>query len=163
MFRTDIPEGLNKSQRCRLIAARLQGIAASEEDPLANLCNFMAALYWMMGKINWAGLYIRRGDDLVLGPFCGKPACPRVAPGKGVCGTAAQTGRVQIVPDVHRFPGHIACDDATESELVIPLFVGQKLWGVLDLDSPEAARFDDEDRRGLEPVAALVEKMAAAL
>ncbi|MGI6076245.1 MAG: GAF domain-containing protein [Pyramidobacter sp.] len=163
MIRTDIPEGLDKSQRCRLIAVRLQGIAASERDPLANLCNFMAALYWMMGKVNWVGLYIRRGDDLVLGPFCGKPACSRIAVGKGVCGTAAQSGCVQIVPDVHRFPGHIACDDASRSELVIPLFVRGKLWGVLDLDSPEAGRFDDEDRRGLEAVAAMVEKLAEAL
>lgn len=161
MIPIDIPEGLDKVQRCRLIAVRLQGIAAAEKDALANLCNFVSFLYWTLGDVSWTGLYIRRGSDLVLGPFCGKPACSRIAPGKGVCGAAAETQRVQIVPDVSRFPGHIACDSASRSEIVFPLFVSGKLWGVLDIDSPVTGRFDDTDKSCLEPVIRMIEGLAA--
>jgi GAF domain-containing protein len=163
MISVEIPEGLDKVQRYRLISVRLQGIAASEKDSLACLCNFMAFLYWTMGDVSWVGLYIRRGGDLVLGPFCGKPACSRIAMGKGVCGTAAETQRVQIVPDVSRFPGHIACDSASRSEIVFPLFADGQLWGVLDIDSPVLGRFDESDKKGLEPAAEMIEKLAAAL
>ena len=157
MIHTEIPEGLGKRERGLLIAVRLQGIVASERDPLANLCNSMAFLYWTLGGVNWVGLYILREGDLVLGPFAGKPACSRIALGKGVCGTAAATGQTQLVPDVEQFPGHIACDDASRSELVLPIFAGEKLWGVLDLDSPELNRFDEEDVQNLSAVAGLLE------
>ncbi len=163
MIHIEIPEGLTKAQRYRLIASRLGGIAASEADAMANLCNFMAYLFWTLGDVNWVGVYILRGADLVLGPFGGKPACSRIAPGKGVCGAAAVSGQVQLVPDVHAFPGHIACDDASRSELVFPLFVNGSLWGVLDMDSPSLNRFDEEDRRGMEPIVKMVESLASRL
>ncbi len=163
MIHIEIPEGLSKAQRYRLIGARLGGIAASEQDALANLCNFMAYLYWTVGDVNWTGVYIMRGGDLVLGPFGGKPACSRIGPGKGVCGAAALSGQAQVVPDVHQFPGHIACDDASRSELVIPLFVNGELWGVLDMDSPSPNRFDDEDLKGMKSIANMVEALAAQL
>ena len=159
----DIPAELNKEQRYKLISARLGGIAASEGDALANLCNFMAYLYWTMGDVNWAGVYILRGGELVLGPFGGKPACSRIALDKGVCGACARTKEVQLVPDVHLFPGHIACDDASRSELVLPLFANGQLWGVLDIDSPTVNRFDEADKAGMMKIASQVEALAAQL
>ena len=163
MIHIDIPDDLSKAQRYRLISARLAGIAASEKDALANLCNFMAYLYWTMGNVNWAGVYILREGELVLGPFGGKPACSRIALDKGVCGACARTRTAQLVPDVHLFPGHIACDDASNSELVLPLFVSGELWGVLDIDSPTVNRFDAEDLAGMEKIARQVEELAAQL
>ena len=163
MIHIDIPENLNKTQRYKLISARLAGIAASEKDALANLCNFTAFLYWTMGDVNWAGVYILREGELVLGPFGGKPACSRIPLDKGVCGACARTKQVQLVPDVNLFPGHIACDDASRSELVLPLFVDGALWGVLDIDSPSANRFDAEDQAGMEKIAKQVEALAAQL
>ena len=163
MIHIDIPYDLSKAQRYRLISARLAGIAASEKDALANLCNFMAYLYWTMGNVNWAGVYILREGELVLGPFGGKPACSRIALDKGVCGACARTHTAQLVPDVHLFPGHIACDDASNSELVLPLFVNGELWGVLDIDSPLVNRFDAEDLAGMEKIARQVEELAAQL
>ena len=163
MIRIDIPEDLNKEQRYKLIAARLAGIAASEKDALANLCNFMAYLYWTMGDVNWAGVYILRGGELVLGPFGGKPACSRITLDKGVCSACARTQSAQLVPDVHLFPGHIACDDASRSELVLPLFVNGALWGVLDIDSPTVNRFDAADLAGMEKIARQVEELASQL
>ena len=159
MIHIEIPEGLSKRERCRFIAARMQGIIASEKDPLANLCNSMAFLYWTLGDVNWVGFYILRENELVLGPFAGKPACSRIAMGKGVCGTAAQSGEIQLVPDVEKFPGHIACDDASRSELVLPLFVDEKLYGVLDMDSPVLNRFDEEDARGISAIARMLEPL----
>lgn len=161
MISVDIPEKLTKAQRYALITAKLKALLAAESDALANLCNFMAYLYWTMGCVNWVGVYVMRGGELVLGPFAGKPACTRIALGKGVCGAAAASSEVQLVPDVHLFPGHIACDDASQSELVIPLKVDGTLWGVLDMDSPEANRFNAEDQAAMEKIAALVEDLAA--
>jgi len=163
MINVTIPEELTKEQRYRLIASRLSGIAASERDALANLCNFMAYLFWTMGDVNWAGVYILRDDELVLGPFGGKPACSRIALDKGVCGACAREQKPQLVPDVHLFPGHIACDDASNSELVLPLFVAGELWGVLDIDSPTRGRFDEDDLAGMKKIAAQVEALAAQL
>ena len=163
MISVDIPEGLSKKQRYQLISARLDAIAASEKDALATLCNFMAYLYWTMGDVNWVGVYIMRSGELVLGPFGGKPACSRITVGKGVCGAAALSGQVQLVPDVHVFPGHIACDSASNSELVIPLYVRDELWGVLDMDSPLIRRFDDEDALYMGKIAHMVEAAAENL
>lgn len=163
MISVEIPEKLAKDERYRLIAARLAALAAAERDPLANLCNFMAYLYWTVGRVNWVGLYVLRGDELVLGPFAGKPACSRLAPGRGVCGTAVFAGKSQLVPDVRAFPGHVACDDASRSELAVPLSAGGRPWGVLDLDSPDLNRFDETDRAALEKIAAQIEAQAARL
>lgn len=128
----------------------LEGLLSDEEDWLANLSNAAALLYNMMDRINWAGFYLLKGSDLVLGPFQGKPACTRIPIGKGVCGTAAEKRQVQLVEDVDRFPGHIACDPASRSEIVLPIIVDDRLLGVLDIDSPIKARFDHKDAAGLE-------------
>lgn len=133
----------------RSLAALLDG----ERDWIANLANTAALLYTELADLNWAGFYLLKDGELVLGPFQGKPACVRIALGKGVCGTAAEQRRSIVVPDVHEFPGHIACDSASNSELVVPLMRGGELLGVLDLDSPRFERFDDEDRQGIEAIA----------
>ena len=125
-----------------------------EPDPIANAANLSALLFNSLAQVNWAGFYFLRGETLVVGPFQGKPACVRIALGRGVCGAAAQRRATIVVPDVHAFPGHIACDSASRSEVVVPL-IGERLLGVLDIDSPEPGRFDDEDARGLERLAAL--------
>jgi L-methionine (R)-S-oxide reductase len=132
----------------------LAGLVAGERDATANLANAAALLYATLPDLNWAGFYLLRGAGLVVGPFQGKPACVRIALGHGVCGTAAATRRTLIVPDVHAFPGHIACDAASNSEIVVPLLAGGRLLGVMDLDSPRLARFDAADGRGLEAFAA---------
>jgi L-methionine (R)-S-oxide reductase len=134
----------------RTLAALLEG----EHDWVANLANTAALLYTELADLNWAGFYLLKEGELVLGPFQGKPACVRIALEKGVCGTAAAQRRSIVVPDVHAFPGHIACDSASNSELVVPLIRGGELLGVLDLDSPRFERFDDDDRRGIEAIAA---------
>ncbi|WP_082393398.1 GAF domain-containing protein [Nocardia arizonensis] len=115
--------------------------------------NLSALLFHTLPRLNWAGFYFFDGRELVVGPFQGKPACVRIALGRGVCGTAARTGLTQVVADVHAFPGHIACDADSRSEIVVPLRTGDDLVGVLDLDSPDPARFDETDRRGLEDIA----------
>lgn len=130
--------------------AQLRAMLTGERDWLANLANTAALLFQTLPDLNWAGFYLLRGDELVLGPFQGRPACVRIALGRGVCGTAAVGRRSIVVPDVHAFPGHIACDGASRSELVVPLLEGDRLLGVLDLDSPSPARFDDADRAGCE-------------
>lgn len=140
---------------------QLQGLLHGEPDWLANLANAASLIYMQMDRINWAGFYLMRGGELVLGPFGGKPACTRIPLGKGVCGTAAATQEVQVVPDVFAFPGHIACDAASRSEIVIPLIAEGKVVGVLDIDSPEPGRFTDVDRQYLEQVAALLTTWAA--
>jgi L-methionine (R)-S-oxide reductase len=132
------------------LAASLESLLAGEPDALANLSNASALLAEALPRINWCGFYLLRGEELVLGPFQGKPACVRIPMGKGVCGTAAARRETLIVPDVEKFPGHIACDAASRSEVVVPIVDGGVLCGVLDIDSPDLARFDDADREGLE-------------
>jgi L-methionine (R)-S-oxide reductase len=140
------------AQLTRSLTALLEG----ERDWIANLSNTSALLFAELADINWVGFYLLKHGELVLGPFQGKPACVRIAIGKGVCGTAAQQRKSILVPNVHEFEGHIACDSASNSELVVPLTVGDALVGVLDLDSPSLGRFDDDDRRGIEAVARIV-------
>lgn len=133
-----------------LLQAQLRALLAGERDFVANAAQFSAFLFHELAELNWAGFYLARGDELVLGPFQGKVACVRIPFGRGVCGTAAASGHVQRVEDVHAFAGHIACDSASNSELVIPLFKGARLFGVLDLDSPRRGRFSAEDQEGIE-------------
>ena len=150
MFAADIDRALPKKELYRELAAALESLLAGESDALANLANASALLAQALERINWCGFYLARGEDLVLGPFQGKPACVRIAMGKGVCGTAAARRESLVVPDVAKFPGHIACDPASRSEIVVPIVENGMLRGVLDVDSPELARFDEEDREGLE-------------
>ena len=130
-------------------------------DPVSNMANISAVLFGGLTQVNWVGFYVRRGEELLLGPFQGKPACVRIALGKGVCGTAAQTGQIQRVENVHNFSGHIACDSASQSEIVIPIFKEGRVWGVLDLDSPVLARFTPQDQVFLEKAARLFEQETA--
>lgn len=132
----------------------LTSVLEGERDWVANAANCSAMLFHSLPKLNWAGFYFLKGNDLVLGPFQGKPACLRIALGKGVCGTAAERRETIVVPDVHQFPGHIACDANSRSEIVVPLLVGSRLIGVLDLDSPVLNRFSNDDKLGLESLAA---------
>lgn len=138
------------------LAGELDGLLAGEPDAVANAANAAAAIYHALPDVNWAGFYFVRGDELVPGPFQGRPACVRIPIGKGVCGTAASQRRPVLVPDVEAFPGHIACDTASRSELVVPLMVGDVLLGVLDLDSPVLGRFDATDRAGCERLAGII-------
>ena len=139
-----------------LLCVQAQGLLQGERDAIANMANVAALLGLALERINWAGFYLLRGRELVLGPFQGKPACVRIPVGRGVCGTAAATGETQLIPDVHAFPGHIACDAASRSEIVAPIFTRGKLVAVLDIDSPVPDRFDQEDRQGLEELARLL-------
>lgn len=155
----------NKDADYASLAEELSGLLAGERDLVANAANTAALLFDALPDINWTGFYFLRARDgaqdtpadteLVVGPFQGKPACVRIPLGKGVCGTAAATRKTLVVADVHEFPGHIACDAASQSEIVIPLIRDDTLLGVLDIDSPRLARFDDADRRGLERLAAI--------
>jgi L-methionine (R)-S-oxide reductase len=129
---------------------KLTGLICEEPDWLANLSNAAAVLWLLLDDINWSGFYIFKNDELVLGPFQGKPACTHIKMGKGVCGTAAETRMTQVVKNVHEFPGHIACDSASNSEIVVPIIKDSRLIGVLDIDSPILNRFDDADKDGLE-------------
>jgi GAF domain-containing protein len=140
----------------RDLARQLAALIAGEPDPIANAANAAALIFHGLPNLNWAGFYFRNGAELVLGPFQGKPACVRIPVGKGVCGTAAARGTPVLVPDVHDFPGHIACDPDSRSELVIPLIDDGAVTGVLDLDSPLPARFDELDRDGCEQLVALL-------
>lgn len=141
MFKLDPIKNMTEEDRLKYMNTLLKSQLSSEEDPLANISNATAIIMACVDRLNWAGFYILRGEQLVLGPFQGLPACNRIHIGKGVCGTAVKTREVQLVPDVHLFPGHIACDSASNSELVIPIIKGDKVYGVLDLDSPEKDRF----------------------
>lgn len=140
------------SELHRSLAALLEG----ERDWIANLANTSALIWQELNDINWAGFYLLRDNVLVLGPFQGKPACVRIQMGKGVCGTSAQQRRSIVVPNVHEFDGHIACDTASNSEVVVPLIKNERLLGVLDIDSPRLSRFDAIDREGLEEVARIL-------
>ena len=149
---------MTKIQSYELLLRQLEGLLSIETDSVANMANMSAVLFNELENLNWAGFYVLREGTLVLGPFQGKPACVRIALGKGVCGTAAQTGQTQRVEDVHQFPGHIACDSASNSEIVIPIFKNGAVWGVLDIDSPVLARCDQTDRLYLEKSVKLFEK-----
>jgi len=138
-----------------LLAAQLEALLADERDFVANAAQFSAFLFHELGDLNWAGFYLNKGEQLVLGPFQGKVACVRIPFGRGVCGTAASSRQTQRVEDVHAFPGHIACDSASNSELVVPLVKNGRLIGVLDLDSPSTARFSPDDQAGVERLVAI--------
>lgn len=135
----------------------LQSLIADVPYPIANLANTSALLWQYLPDINWVGFYIMEDGALVLGPFQGKPACIRIPVGRGVCGTAVAQDAVQLVPDVHAFPGHIACDSASRSEIVLPLHRNGEIYGVLDIDSPFVERFTQQDRQGLEQVVTILE------
>lgn len=138
----------------KLLQSQMGALLANESDPLANASNFVALLNTAMDDINWLGIYVLRGNELVLGPFQGLPACVRIPVGKGVCGTAAEKLQTLRVADVHEFPGHIACDAASRSELVVALLIDGRLVGVLDIDSPSVGRFSAEDQTGIEDLCA---------
>jgi GAF domain-containing protein len=143
----------NKAEGYQELARMLQALLEGETDLVANAANTAALLFHGLPELNWAGFYLMNGGELVLGPFQGKPACVRITVGRGVCGTAAATRRTVRVQDVHAFPGHIACDAASNSEIVVPLEREGRLLGVLDLDSPITGRFDAQDQEGLERLA----------
>ena len=138
-----------KTEMYASLVLQLRSLLKGEYDFIANTANFSALIYNALPDVNWAGFYILHDDVLVLGPFQGKPACVRIPMGKGVCGFAAKQCETVIVPNVHEFPGHIACDSASNSEIVIPLFDGERVLGVFDVDSPTLKRFDDQDAEGL--------------
>ena len=140
----------SKSELYAELASQLSSLLAGERDLVANAANFAALVFHSLPDLNWAGFYFVKAGELVLGPFQGKPACMRIAFGRGVCGAAAAKRVTTIVPNVHEFPGHIACDMESNSEIVIPLMKNERFIGVLDLDSPQLARFDEADAAGLE-------------
>lgn len=152
MFASSTLSGSKPEQYAQLLA-QARALMHGERDRIANAANLAALIYHALADVNWAGFYFFDGKELVVGPFQGLPACIRIPLGKGVCGAAASTGRSQCVADVDAFPGHIPCDSVSRSELVVPLFSGATLIGVLDLDSPNLARFDAEDQAGMEAVA----------
>lgn len=149
----DLPPSGQGPEDYPLLVAQLQALLADERDFIANAAQFSAFLFQQLGDLNWAGFYLARGEELVLGPFQGNVACVRIPFGRGVCGVAAATGQTQRVEDVHAFVGHIACDSASNSELVVPLVKGGRLFGVLDLDSPLLGRFSVADQAGIERLA----------
>jgi GAF domain-containing protein len=156
MFQAQAIESTGKSEFYRELASQLTSLLEGESDPIANAANTAALLFQMMANINWAGFYLLRdGKELVLGPFQGLPACVRIPVGRGVCGTAVEQKHSILVEDVHAFAGHIACDAASRSELVVPLIGKGRILGVLDLDSPAVGRFDAEDQAGVEQIASI--------
>ena len=156
MFKFDVATG-SKADLYRDVLSAVDAITAGEPDAIANMANVAAVIWEHVPGLNWAGFYRMVGGELVLGPFQGKAACIRIPLGKGVCGVAAQSGEAQVVVDVHAFAGHIACNSASESEIVIPITVNGSIFGVLDLDSPQPARFDNDDKIGLESIVRLLE------
>jgi L-methionine (R)-S-oxide reductase len=155
MYAFDVTAG-SKAELYRDLLSAIDALTADEPDAIANMANVSAAIWQFLPDLNWAGFYRLIGDELVLGPFQGKAACIRIALGSGVCGTAAQTRTTQLVDDVNAFPGHIACDAASASELVVPIVRQDRLIGVLDLDSPHVHRFDADDVAGCEAIATLL-------
>jgi GAF domain-containing protein len=145
---------MDKTTGYRELEAQLRALLADERDPIANLANAAALIFHALPDLNWAGFYRLAGNELVLGPFQGRPACVRIRVGQGVCGTAAAQRETVLVPDVNEFPGHIACDAASRSEIVVPLLRQGRMLGVLDLDSPVLNRFDAADQAGLEELVA---------
>ena len=139
------------------LCAQLSALTQDVPYPISNLSNAAALLWQELPEINWAGFYLTEGNVLYLGPFQGKPACIEIPFGKGVCGTAAANNGTQLVPDVHKFPGHIACDSASNSEIVVPIRKDGAVWGVLDIDSPHLSRFTEFDQQGLEQFVAILE------
>ena len=156
MFQGKVIETASKAEFYKDLALQLRSLLEGERDPIANAANTSAVLYQLMPDINWAGFYfLRGGNELIVGPFQGKPAWVRIPVGRGVCGTAVERRQSILVEDVHAFPGHIACDAASRSELVVPLIRDSKILGVLDLDSPSPKRFDFEYQAGIEEVASI--------
>jgi GAF domain-containing protein len=147
-----------KQQVFQSLARETEALIGSEKNLIANLANAAALINMRISDINWVGFYMLDGEQLVLGPFQGKPACIRIPMGKGVCGAAALQQKIQIIADVNKFPGHIACDSASNSEIVIPVFKGQQLLAVLDVDSPTIGRFDSEDGQGFQLVVDVLQK-----
>ena len=141
------------------LIAQVKALTEGIPYPIANLANTSAAIWENLDQLNWAGFYLMEDGALVLGPVQGKPACIRIPVGKGVCGTAVQENRTILVEDVHQFPGHIACDCASNSEIVVPIYKNGQIYGVLDLDSPYFARFTEEDQKGLEAVVRVLERV----
>ena len=152
-FETEKITTNNKSEFYHLLAKQADGLLSVETNPIANAANLSSLMYHAMEQVNWLGFYFENNGELVLGPFQGQVACTRIEIGKGVCGTAFAQGQTQVVKDVHQFPGHIFCDMASASEIVVPLFNGEKIIGVLDIDSPVLNRFDEDDRIGCEKLA----------
>ena len=140
-----------------LLLSQVQALTEGVPHPISNLANASAAIWQALEDINWAGFYIMENGKLVLGPFQGKPACIEIPVGRGVCGTAVAEGKTQLVYDVHQFPGHIACDSASNSEIVVPIYKNGSVWGVLDIDSPTVGRFTETDKKGLEALAKILE------
>jgi GAF domain-containing protein len=154
----ELPENLptDKPDLYQLLEQQLRALLEGESDLIANTANMAALLYHSLPDVNWAGFYFLKDGVLILGPFQGRPACVRIPLGKGVCGTAAQSRKTLIVPNVQEFPGHIACDSASKSEIVVPLVKDGQVFGVLDIDSPILGRFNEDDRQGLERLAEIL-------
>lgn len=162
MFQSSTLSGTKAEQYAQLLE-QARGLMHGEHDRVANAANLSSLVFHALPDLNWVGFYFFDGKELVVGPFQGHPACVRIALGRGVCGTAAQTRETQRVPDVEAFPGHIPCDSASRSELVVPLYAGERLVGVFDLDSPLLDRFDADDQAGLEAIArAFIQTLDAA-
>lgn len=155
MFQARAIENVSKAELYRELCRQLEALLAGERDAIANSANAAALLYHTLPEVNWVGFYFLRGNELVLGPFQGRPACVRIPTGTGVCGAAVAGRKPVLVEDVLAFPGHIACDTASRSELVVPLIARGNILGVLDLDSPSPARFDREDQTGIERIASI--------
>lgn len=162
-FQTPTASSHAKKELYSSLALQLRSLLENERDFIANAANFASLIFHSLPDLNWVGFYLHKNDELVLGPFQGKPACVRIAMGKGVCGTAAQQRQTILVGNVHEFPGHIACDSASSSEIVVPLVNNEQLIGVLDLDSPLFGRFDDDDASGLNELAEIVISMSDKL
>ena len=158
MFDLSVFDNLTQKQKYESLLSMMDSLLKDETDVITNLSNASALIKALVSNLNWAGFYIIKNNELVLGPFQGLPACNRIQIGKGVCGTAALKGETMLVKDVHSFPGHIACDSQSNSEIVIPLKQNNKVYGVLDLDSPIAGRFDEEDKIYLEKIVGIINK-----
>jgi L-methionine (R)-S-oxide reductase len=147
----------NKQQHYDQLAQQVNAIVAGEQDLIANMANISAILYWALDNVNWVGFYLVKEGQLVLGPFHGQPACIRIPIGKGVCGTAVSENTIQLINDVHQFSGHIACDTASNSEIVLPICQNNQIIAVLDIDSPDISRFDLDDKSGLSQIVEILQ------